>query len=85
MGNPFVNNNQNRSNFQQTNPQTQQPQQLDLNKLYNEFKQNPSKYLSGLNLPPELQTPEQIVRYLAQNGRIPPLIQKQVYSMVSKR
>lgn len=81
MGNPFFEN-QNRSNFQQTN---QQPQQLDLNKLYNEFKQNPSKYLSGLNLPPELQTPEQIVRYLAQNGRIPPLIQKQVYSMVSKR
>lgn len=82
MGNPFVNNNQNGSNFQQTN---QQPQQLDLNKLYNEFKQNPSKYLSGLNLPPELQTPEQIVRYLAQNGRIPPLIQRQVYSMVGKR
>lgn len=81
MGNPFFEN-QNRSNFQQTN---QQPQQLDLNKLYNEFKQNPSKYLSGLNLPPELQTPEQIVRYLAQNGRIPPLIQRQVYSMVSKR
>lgn len=78
MGNPFVNNNQNGSNFQQ-------PQQLDLNKLYNEFKQNPSKYLSGLNLPPELQTPEQIVRYLAQAGRIPPLIQRQVYSMVSKR
>lgn len=84
MGNPFFEN-QNRSNFQQTNPQPQQPQQLDLNKLYNEFKQNPSKYLSGLNLPPELQTPEQIVRYLAQNGRIPPLIQRQVYSMVSKR
>lgn len=84
MGNPFFEN-QNRSNFQQTNPQTQQPQQLDLNKLYNEFKQNPSKYLSGLNLPPELQTPEQIVRYLAQNGRIPPLIQRQVYSMVGKR
>jgi hypothetical protein len=82
MGNPFVNNNQNGSNFQQTN---QQPQQLDLNKLYNEFKQNPSKYLSGLNLPPELQTPEQIVRYLAQNGRSPPLIQRQVYSMVGKR
>lgn len=81
MGNPFFEN-QNRSNFQQTN---QQPQQLDLNKLYNEFKQNPSKYLSGLNLPPELQTPEQIVRYLAQNGRIPPLIQRQVYSMVGKR
>lgn len=84
MGNPFFEN-QNRSNFQQTNPQTQQPQQLDLNKLYNEFKQNPSKYLSGLNLPPEIQTPEQAVRYLAQNGRIPPLIQKQVYSMVGKR
>lgn len=81
MGNPFFEN-QNGSIFQQTN---QQPQQLDLNKLYNEFKQNPSKYLSGLNLPPDIQTPEQAVRYLAQNGRIPPLIQRQVYSMVSKR
>lgn len=84
MGNPFFEN-QNRSNFQQTNPQTQQPQQLDLNKLFNEFKQNPSKYLSGLNLHPDIQTPEQAVRYLAQTGQIPPLIQKQVYGLVGKR
>lgn len=84
MGNPFFEN-QNRRNIQNPTPTQQQPQQLDLNKLFNEFKQNPSKYLSGLNLPPELQTPEQIVRYLAQNGRIPPLIQRQVYSMVSRR
>ena len=84
MGNPFFEN-QNRSNFQQTNPQTQQPQRLDLNKLFNEFKQNPFKYLSGLNLPPDIQTPEQAVRYCAQTGQVPPLIQKQVYGLVGKR
>lgn len=84
MGNPFFEN-QNRSNFQNTNPTQQQPQQLDLNKLFNEFKQNPFKYLSGLNLPPDIQTPEQAVRYCAQTGQIPPLIQKQVYGLVGKR
>lgn len=84
MGNPFFEN-QNRSNFQNANPTQQQPQQLDLNKLFNKFKQNPFKYLSGLNLPPEIQTPEQAVRYCAQTGQIPPLIQKQVYGLVGKR
>lgn len=84
MGNPFFEN-QNRSNFQNPNPTQQQPQQLDLNKLFNEFKQNPFKYLSGLNLPPDIQTPEQAVRYCAQTGQVPPLIQKQVYGLVGKR
>ncbi len=84
MGNPFFEN-QNRRNIQNPNP-TQQPlQQLDLNKLFNEFKQNPFKYLSGLNLPPDIQTPEQAVRYCAQTGQVHPLIQKQVYGLVGKR
>ena len=82
MGNPFFEN-QNRRNIQ--NPPQQPPQQLDLNKLFNEFKQNPFKYLSGLNLPPDIQTPEQAVRYCAQTGQVPPLIQKQVYGLVGKR
>lgn len=82
MGNPFFEN-QNRRNIQ--NPTQQPPQQLDLNKLFNEFKQNPFKYLSGLNLPPDIQTPEQAVRYCAQTGQVPPLIQKQVYGLVGKR
>jgi hypothetical protein len=56
MGNPFFEN-QNRRNIQNPNPTQQPPQQLDLNKLFNEFKQNPFKYLSGLNLPPDIQTP----------------------------
>lgn len=84
MGNPFFEN-QNRRNIQIPNPTQQPPQQLDLNKLFNEFKQNPFKYLSGLNLPPDIQTPEQAVRYCAQTGQVHPLIQKQVYGLVGKR
>lgn len=84
MGNPFFEN-QNRRNIQNPNPTQQSQQQLDLNKLFNEFKQNPFKYLSGLNLPPDIQTPEQAVRYCAQTGQVPPLIQKQVYRLVGKR
>lgn len=84
MGNPFFEN-QNRRNIQNPNPTQHPPQQLDLNKLFNEFKQNPFKYLSGLNLPPDIQTPEQAVRYCAQTGQVPPLIQKQVYGLVGKR
>lgn len=78
MSNPFVNKNQNESNFQQ-------PQQLNLQELFTKFKQNPIKYLTGLNLPPEIQTPEQAVRYCAQTGQIHPLIQRQVYGMLSKK
>lgn len=84
MGNPFFEN-QNRRNIQNPIPTQQPPQQLDLNKLFNEFKQNPFKYLSGLNLPPDIQTPEQAVRYCAQTGQVHPLIQKQVYGLVGKR
>ena len=61
----------------------QQPQTINFEELYKQFVQNPMKYLAGLNLPSNIQTPEQAVRFLANNGRIPPLIQKQVYSMLS--
>lgn len=64
----------------------QQGQQMpDFNQLYQQFVQNPMKYLTGLNMPQNIQTPEQAVRYLASNGQIPPLIQKQVYSMLGMR
>ena len=69
MGNPFFEN-QNRRNIQNPNPTQQPPQQLDLNKLFNEFKQNPFKYLSGLNLPPDIQTPEQASAYSEAGIRI---------------
>lgn len=62
-----------------------QNQQLDFNSLYEQFKQNPAKYLANCNIPPECQTPEQIVRYLASTNQIPPLIQQQVYGMLGKK
>ncbi len=63
----------------------QQNQMPDFNQLYQQFLQNPMQYLIGLNLPQNIQTAEQAVRYLADNGQIPPLIQKQVYAMLGKR
>lgn len=76
MGNPFVS---------RQVPQQQQAQMPNFEQLYKQFAQNPWKYLSGLNLPSDIQTPEQAVRYLANNGQIPPLIQKQVYTMLGMK
>lgn len=63
-------------------PQGQMP---DFERLFQQFKQNPMKYLTGLNIPQGIQTPEEAVRYLASNGQIPPLIQRQVYSMLGMK
>lgn len=78
MGNPI---------FKNQKPQVFQGQpgsnqQIDFNALYNQFQENPAKYLKGLNIPPEAKTPEQIVRHLAATNQIHPLIQKQVYDML---
>ena len=62
-----------------------QSQQPDMNALYNQFQQNPTKYLTNLNLPQGLTDPEQIVRYLAQNGKIPPMLQGRVNAMLLRR
>lgn len=63
------------------NPMGQTP---NFEQLFEQFKQNPDKYLGNCNFPPDVQTPEQRVRYLAANNRIPPLIQRQVYDMLAK-
>lgn len=62
--------------------QEQQPAP-DMNALYRQFQQNPTKYLTNLNIPQGLTDPEQIVRYLAQNGKIPPMLQGRVNAMLS--
>lgn len=62
-----------------------QGQMANFDQLYRQFAPNWKQYLAGLNLPQDIQTPEQAVRFLAQNGQIPPLIQKQVYSMLNRR
>jgi len=74
MANPFVSQNQ---------PMQGQMQQPDFGQAYQQFAPNWRQYFK--NLPEDIQTPEQAVRYFAQNGQIPPLIQRQVYSMLNRR
>ena len=82
MSNPVFKNQQ----FPQNNQHGSNNQQpLDFNAMFNEFKQNPMKYLGNLKLPPDIQTPEQAVRYAAATNQIPPLIQQQVYGMLGKK
>ena len=80
MGNPIFKN-QKPQAFQ---AQPNGSQQIDFNALYNQFQENPSKYLKGLSIPSEAKTPEQIVRHLAATNQIHPLIQKQVYDMLAR-
>lgn len=60
-------------------------QQPDMNALYQQFMQNPMQYLMGMNIPKELTTPQQIVQYLADNGRIPPMLQQRVNAMLGRK
>ena len=62
--------------------QSRRAQMPDFNQLYQQFIQNPMKYLTGLDIPQNIQTPKEVVQFLANNGKIPPLIQRQVYSML---
>lgn len=61
-----------------------QMQQPDMNQLYQMFLQNPMKYLTGLNLPANICTPQQAVEFLANNGRIPPMLQAKVNQMLGR-
>ena len=70
MANPFV---------------QKQQQQPDMNALYQQFMQNPLQYLQGLNIPTNLTTPQQIVEYLANNNRIPPMLQGRVNAMLGRK
>lgn len=86
MSNPVFKYQNNQTPMQNQNgSQMQQPQMPDFNKLFEEFKQDPNKYLGNLNIPQNLQTPEEKVRYLAATNQIPPLIQKQIYGMLGKK
>lgn len=63
--------------------QQQQQQVPDLNMLYKQFAQNPMKYLTGLNIPQGMNSPQQIVQFLQSNGRIPPQLQPYVNLMLA--
>jgi hypothetical protein len=39
----------------------------------------------GMNIPKELTTPQQIVQYLADNGKIPPMLQGRVNAMLGRK
>ena len=59
--------------------------QPDINQLYQQFMQNPMQYLTRMNIPKELTTPQQIVQYLADNGKIPPMLQGRVNAMLGRK
>ena len=65
--------------------QLQQMQQPDLNKLYQEFIQNPMKYLVGLNIPSNITTPQQAVEYCMSAGKVPPILQQRINAMLGRK
>ena len=67
------------------NPLVSKQQQPDMNQLYQQFMQNPLQYLMGINIPQGLTTPQQIVQYLADNGKIPPMLQGRVNAMLGRK
>lgn len=67
------------------NPLSNGQQMPDMQTLFKQFSQNPAKYLTGLDIPANLNSPEQIVRYLAQNNKIPPMLQGRVNAMLGRR
>jgi hypothetical protein len=70
----------------QTAPVQQKPQgQPDINAMFQQFRQNPMKYLTGYNIPQNINSPEQIVRFLADNGKVPPMLQARVNAMLGRR
>lgn len=62
-----------------------QMQQPDLNKLYQEFAQNPMKYLTGLGIPANITTPQQAVEYCVSAGKVPPILQQKINAMLGRR
>lgn len=65
--------------------QSQQMQQQDLNKLYQEFVRNPMKYLIGLNIPSNITTPQQAVEYCMSAGKVPPILQQKINAMLGRK
>ena len=60
-------------------------QQPDMNALFQQFKQNPMKYLTGFDIPQGMNSPQQIVQHLANSGKIPPQLQSRVNAMLGRR
>ena len=65
------------------NPLNSTPQP-DMNTLFQQFRQNPLKYLTGLDIPAGMTSPQQIVQHLAFSGKIPPQLQGRVNAMLRR-
>lgn len=59
--------------------------QMNMNQMFEQFKQNPLKYLGGMNIPQNVSNPADIVRHLANSGQIPPQLQGRVNAMLGRR
>lgn len=57
-------------------------QQPDIQQLFQQFKQNPAKYLG---LPENINTPQQAFEYLASNGKIPPQLIGRVSALLGRK
>lgn len=68
-----------------SNTNNAQSQQPNLQDLYNQFIQNPLKYLTNLGIPQDMSDPQQIVQFLLQQNRVPPQLMGRVNSMLMKR
>lgn len=63
----------------------QSQQQPDLNQLYQQFIQGPWRYLTGLNIPKNITTPEEMVKYCLQNNKVPPILQQRINAMMGRK
>ena len=60
--------------------------QPDLNKMFQQFKQNPLEYLvkAKLNIPQGMTDPQQIVNHLMGTGQVPKQLMPQINQMMRK-
>lgn len=61
----------------------QQPQQPDINKMFQEFQKNPLKYLP--NAPKDVINPMDLLKFYADNGKVPPMLQGRVNAILGRR
>lgn len=74
--------------FQSQQARTRPYQQEDMQKLYGQFQQDPSAFLTraGLNIPASFSGDARaLVQHLAQTGQVPKILQGRVNAMLNGR
>ena len=66
------------------NPPNQQPNP-NMQMAYQQFQQNPMRFLGGLSIPQGMTDPRQIVEHLANTGQVPPQLQAMVNARLGRR